>query len=87
MSATCAGITQWCMIGKHGNCAHRVGGSQESGVWMPECYLTIPVGNRSMVPPAPWGCSYPMVVRPSHTWRCGCNCHKASQMSLFGATA
>lgn len=45
----CRGVSQWCGIGKHGNCAHRVGGVQESGVWLPECYLTVPQGNRRVV--------------------------------------
>lgn len=85
----CCGVSQWCGIGKHGNCAHRVGGVQEAGVWLPECYLTAPQGNRRVVcrPNWPGGGSYAMVVHPSHRWRCGCDCHQVGQAPLFGIPA
>lgn len=83
--------THFCEIGKHGNCAHRIGGPQESGVWFPECYVEFPDPsnrNRRVVMPAAWpGQAYAMVVSPSHRWRCGCDCHQAGQLPMFGVAS
>lgn len=74
MVAACEyGSSGWCTNGRHEKCAHRVGGPQESGVWSPECYVTI--GNKlngKTAVPAGW----PTVIRPSHIWRCPCECHR-----------
>lgn len=67
------GPTQWCGIGKHDRCDHRVGGHMERGVWLPECYVTVPASPGSslrVVPP-----SQPKVISPSHVYRCPCECH------------
>lgn len=87
VSACRTGVSMWCETGRHGNCAHRLGGPQEDGVWFPECCVTAPVGHggKHVVLPAAWpNQSYAMVVRPSHLWRCGCDCHQAGQIPLFG---
>ncbi|WP_157553302.1 hypothetical protein [Jiangella gansuensis] len=56
-----------CGEGRHDQCAHRIGGPQEDGVWFPETYLIGPAG---LVPNGPVA-----VVEPSHVWRCSCTCH------------
>ena len=80
--------SHWCEIGKHRNCAHSLGGPQEGGVWFPECYVTVPLGNRRVVAMPPWGgASYVAVVRPSHRWHCTCDCHQSGQLPMFGVGA
>lgn len=89
------GPTHWCVMGKHGNCNHRAGGTSARGIWMPECYVTIPPkrGHKG-TDPIPDGiehCLVPYglaVIRPSHVYRCPCECHTApapigAQLSLF----
>lgn len=59
-------------------------------MWQPECYVTIPKRGGAVVPPTDWGYlgyHYPMVVRPSHRWRCTCDCHQTGQIPLFGVSA
>jgi len=71
------GVSGHCGAGHHGQCAHRLGGLQQHGSWSPECYVSI--GLNGGVPP-----SLPMVVRPSHVWRCSCSCHcDAEPTDLF----
>ncbi len=91
------GRSGWCNNGSHTKCAHAAGEPQERGVWFPECYLTMPPkrGHRGDEPiPAggldnalvPTGRGV-MVVRPSHVWRCPCECHRGGlagqQLDLF----
>lgn len=97
------GPSGYCANGAHGSCAHRAGGSQERGSWAPECYLTFPPkrGHRGTAP-IPDGIENALVftgrgtsvIRPSHVWRCPCDCHQTinpelivGQLELFGALA
>ena len=76
------GSTQWCNSGKHDKCSHRAGGQLEHGNWVPECYITIPKGSSAVVP-----LFNPRVVRPSHIYRCDCECHingLVEQLEMFG---
>lgn len=76
------GMTGWCSTDRHQHCAHRPGGSQEHGVWLPECYLTIPKGRQRVCTLA-----QAAVIRPSHVYHCPCECHTADpvgQLELFG---
>lgn len=66
------GPTQWCSVGKHDRCEHRVGGRQEHGVWIPECYVTVPASPGSTLRVSPL--SQPKVISPSHVYRCPCPC-------------
>lgn len=53
-----------CTVENHDSCAHRPGGPQERGCWSPETYV---VDSR--------GRALAQVIRPSHVWRCSCDCH------------
>lgn len=81
-SAVAWGPTMWCKLGKHDKCAHRVGGPQQGGVWMPECYVTVPASPGSSLRVSPP--NQPKVISPSHVYRCPCRCHHdGAQLNLF----
>ncbi len=81
--------TGHCTAGRHERCAYRPGGACESGIWMPEGYVTV-VGKRKdfgdlKTARFPDG-STAMIVRPSHRYFCPCDCHptgRAGQLELF----
>ena len=91
------GPSGYCANGAHESCAHCVGGPMEHGSWAPECYLTMPPKRGHLgIEPIPNGfgnalvCAGPgvSVIRPSHVWRCPCDCHRGElagqQLDLFG---
>jgi hypothetical protein len=81
------GRTGHCLAGKHQQCPYSPGGVTERGIWTPECYITMPGG---WVPRFVDG-QYAAVVKPSHVYRCPCDCHQISdatgQLELFEAAS
>jgi hypothetical protein len=90
------GLTGHCSTGRHNGCAYAAGGACERGIWLPECYLTLPPrGGRKgdvfqrgltdgVVAQLP-EIGPLMVVRPGHVYVCGCDCHqvRTGQLELF----
>ena len=95
------GPTGYCLHGRHDQCSYAPGGSTARGVWLPECYVTLPpAGGRRG--DNPWRsddylngvCAVlphvgPLsVVRPGHVYRCTCDCHaRVGQLDLFEVMA
>jgi hypothetical protein len=81
------GVTGWCLGGNHNRCPYGPDGQLQRGIWLPECYVVIGHGAKAR------GFSSGeavQVVRPSHTYRCPCECHRASpvgQLKLFEAAS
>ena len=69
------GATGHCVADRHDRCAYRAGGPLQSGIRLPEGYVTAPSGVVAVV------------VRPSHIYRCPCSCHAMGQLDLFGVAS
>lgn len=76
------GLTGWCSGALHHRCPYGPNGQLADGIWLPECYVTVGQGAKAR---RPLGGTV-SVVRPSHIYRCPCECHSACQLGLFGAT-
>lgn len=66
-----------CGNGQHSQCAHAVGGPQEAGVRSPSGYVT---NRRSQVLQLD---GKPAEIGPWHVWRCPCDCHTATEPSVW----
>lgn len=86
------GSTGYCADGRHGKCPYRSGGPSAAGIWFPECYITMPSrrGHKG-TEPIPYDLDRSMVVppamsviRPSHIYRCSCECHALEHVPAPG---
>lgn len=87
------GVTGYCLHGRHHECPYRPGGSLQDGIVLNECTVTFP-GTRK-----DYGDMHAahhadgrtvQVIKPSHRYRCPCECHRAlpvGQLELFGVSA
>lgn len=84
------GPTGHCTGGQHHRCAYSPGGACYGGIWLPECYLTLPPkgGRKSDAFQKGFtdgvaavlrtdGTGPLMVIQPSHRYVCTCECHAA----------
>ena len=83
------GPTTYCVNGQHGKCEYRPDGYWPNGNEHPECYVTKPAGRRHKgTAPIPDDFDRSLVlaevIRPSHIYRCDCECHTAEQIPTPG---
>ncbi|WP_078290689.1 hypothetical protein [Mycobacterium sp. D16R24] len=87
------GVTGYCLHGRHGECPYRPGGSLRDGIVLNECTVTFPGTRkdyRDMHAAHYEDGRTVQVVKPSHRYRCPCECHRAlpvGQLELFGVSA
>ncbi len=77
------GVTGWCGSDRHDRCPYRPDGQLTQGVWLPECYVLVGHG------PKAHGLQREVVavIKPSHLYRCPCECHATQQLELFGVAS